>query len=128
MIGWINRNNRFTRIVAFLLAIHLLNFSIDPEDPQPLHLPEDLSINEIESFAEFIAEVVLGFTDAFAETEEQDTSETTLDSSSSVHYTPPGSDNTIPGIATRVANEYFITDDIGYALLAREISSPPPEA
>ena len=62
----------FTRIFIVALALHLFNLSIDPQDKYPDWAPEDLSVNEIESFTEFFAEVILGKTNAFKEHDERD--------------------------------------------------------
>jgi hypothetical protein len=66
------------RIVAFLLALHIFNFSIDSKDAHPDHHGEDLSHNDIESIVEFIAEVIFNMPDAFAEHDEKDNEESTL--------------------------------------------------
>ena len=62
----------FTRIFIVALALHLFNLSIDPQDKHPDWAPEDLSVNEIESFTEFFTEVILGKTNAFKEHDEHD--------------------------------------------------------
>lgn len=68
----LNRHNPFTRLLCLLLALHFLNLSIDPRDPNPDSVPEDLSLNDIESVTEFFAEVVLNRVDAFQEHDERD--------------------------------------------------------
>jgi hypothetical protein len=65
-------HNFFTRLLCLLLALHFLNFSIDSKDLHPDSTPEDLSFNDIESVAEFFAEVVLKHHDAFKEHDEKD--------------------------------------------------------
>src|SRR5690606_27454254 len=64
--------NRFCFLVRMLFVIHFLNVSIDARDPKPDTIPEDLALNDIESLAEFIAEVVLNCQDAFTEHDEHD--------------------------------------------------------
>lgn len=63
---------RFYRIFCLIFALHFLNLSIDPKDPDPDSIPEDLTINDIESIAEFFAEVVFGWKNAFEEQDERD--------------------------------------------------------
>ena len=63
---------RFYRIICLLLALHFFNFSVDPRDPNPDSIPEDLSFNEMESFTELIVENLLGWNDAFEEHDEDD--------------------------------------------------------
>lgn len=60
------------RAICFLLAVYLFNFSIDSRDAHPDTVAEDLSINDIESFFEFMAEHVMGIDNAVAEHEERD--------------------------------------------------------
>ena len=67
-----NRYGHITRLFCFLLALHFFNFSIDPKDVHPDSMPEDLSINDIESVVEFLAEVVFNHKDAFVEHDEKD--------------------------------------------------------
>jgi hypothetical protein len=54
------------------MALYFLNFSIDSRDPNPDCVPEDLSINDIESVTEFVAEVVFNRVNAFQEHDEKD--------------------------------------------------------
>jgi hypothetical protein len=60
------------RIFSFLMALHVLNLSIDTRDANPDCVPEDLSINDQETVFEFIMEYVLGYDNAVAEHDEQD--------------------------------------------------------
>ncbi len=55
------------------MGLFLLNMSVDMEDPNPEHIPEDLSINDQESIIEIIVEQVLGYEDAFKEYDDHDT-------------------------------------------------------
>lgn len=66
------RNSIVVRLLCLLLAGLFLNFSVDPRDADPDSVPEDLSINDIESFAELLAEVVFEWNNAFEEHDERD--------------------------------------------------------
>lgn len=55
------------------MALHILNCSIDTPDAQPDCIPENLSINDIESISELILEDVFGIDNAIAERDEHDT-------------------------------------------------------
>ena len=57
------------------MALHILNFSIDSPDALPDDTPEDLRINDIESFSELLIERILGFDNFIAEHDEQDSEE-----------------------------------------------------
>jgi hypothetical protein len=56
-----------------LMALHILNCSIDTPDAQPDSIPENLSYNDIESISELVLEQILGFENAIAEHDEHDT-------------------------------------------------------
>lgn len=55
------------------MGLYLLNISVDTADPNPEHIPEDLSINDQESIVEIVIEKVLGFEDAIKEYDDHDT-------------------------------------------------------
>ena len=55
------------------MGLYLLNISVDTADPNPEHIPEDLSFNDQESIVEIIVEKVLGFEDAIKEYDDHDT-------------------------------------------------------
>lgn len=65
------------RILCFLMALHVLNISIDTPDRTTLSgrattYHKDLSINEIESISEFVLEKCLGMADAIPEHDDPD--------------------------------------------------------
>lgn len=67
------RNSIFTKILWGLIGLYLLNISVDAEDLNPEHIPENLSFNDQESIVEIIVEKVLGFEDAIREYDDHDT-------------------------------------------------------
>ncbi|UTW68277.1 hypothetical protein KFE94_13080 [bacterium SCSIO 12643] len=54
------------------MGLHLLNISIDAADPNPQHIPEDLSINDQESILEVVFEQLLEFENLFIEFDDND--------------------------------------------------------
>jgi len=60
------------------MALHILNFSIDPPDALDEGQAEDLSYNEIESVTEWFAEDVLNIKNAFKERDEHDQNNSSL--------------------------------------------------
>ena len=60
------------RLICFFLAAHMFNLSVDPQDIHSDSLPENLAINDIESFTELVAEIVFKKVDAFGEHDEKD--------------------------------------------------------
>jgi len=67
------RNSVFTKILWGLIGLHLLNISVDTADPNPEHIPEDLTINDQESIIEIVLEKVLGYENAIKEYDDHDT-------------------------------------------------------
>ncbi|UII77647.1 hypothetical protein LV716_07730 [Flagellimonas sp. HMM57] len=55
-----------------LMGVYLLNISVDTADPNPEHIPEDLTINDQESIIEIAIEKILGFEDAIPEYDDPD--------------------------------------------------------
>ncbi len=56
-----------------MMALYLLNLSVDPPNPHPTHIPEDLSINKQESIIEIVVEKILGYENAIKEYDDHDT-------------------------------------------------------
>lgn len=56
-----------------MMGLYLLNISVDTADPNPEHIPEDLSFNDQESIVEIIVEQVLGYENAIKEYDDHDT-------------------------------------------------------
>ncbi|GAA3784126.1 hypothetical protein GCM10022271_15590 [Corallibacter vietnamensis] len=67
------RNSVFTKILWGIMGLYMLNISVDPADPNPEHIPEDLTFNDQESIIEIIIEKVLGYEDAIKEYDDYDT-------------------------------------------------------
>jgi hypothetical protein len=65
------KQNNILKIVWIVMALHILNFSIDAPDILNENISEDLSYNEIESFTELIAENIFDIKNAFSESDEQ---------------------------------------------------------
>lgn len=66
-------HNAFTKFFWSALALYLLNISVDTPDLTSNLIPEDLSINDQESFVEIILEEILGYEDAIPEFDDPDT-------------------------------------------------------
>lgn len=65
------------RIFCLLMALHVLNFSVDPPDTHLYvtlsgEVKEDLSVNEMESIAEWTLEHLLNLTNAVPEHDDAD--------------------------------------------------------
>lgn len=65
------------RVFCFLMALHVINVSIDTRDQHVIYSEtgeahEDLSINDMESFVEFVVEDLLGMSNAIPEHDDPD--------------------------------------------------------
>lgn len=67
------QNSSFTKILSGLIALYLLNISVDIADPNPDYIPEDLSFNDQESLFEIFVEQILGYENAIREFDDPDT-------------------------------------------------------
>lgn len=112
-----------------VLALHLFNLSIDAPDARPDSVPEDLAVNDIESIAEFLTEVVFGCENAFAEQDERDSEKGgSLDfrkcylfSNHSVALT----DDRLPFVEI---SHVLVDGCQQFFSIARDVTSPPPES
>ena len=64
------RNKYWQTVVSVVITIQVVNMSVDAVHPSPNF--EDLTINEIETCAEFVLEVILGYDNAIKETHDHD--------------------------------------------------------
>jgi hypothetical protein len=116
---------RSYRIFCLLFALHFLNVSIDSKDRHPDFVPEDLSLNDIESIAEFLTEVVFGWDDAFHEHDEDDS-----DGHETIDFYKFYVSKTAETIAANMIGndtDPFVLKNSGDALGPQnDIHSPPP--
>ena len=63
------------KILWFVMALHILNVSVDPPDLLPYYVPEDLTYNEMESIVEIVLEQIFGLENAVPEHEDDDTNQ-----------------------------------------------------
>ncbi|HYG18743.1 MAG TPA: hypothetical protein VD816_07435 [Ohtaekwangia sp.] len=114
--------------MRILFVLHFLNLSIDARDPKPDTIPENLAMNDIESLAEFIAEVVFNWRDAFAEHDERDNDGG--GAADFFKFYPSGlKEINVAGNSYKPSVKVFFIIDSGNTLPAmRDIVSPPPRA
>ncbi|SEB45281.1 hypothetical protein SAMN05192540_0356 [Maribacter dokdonensis] len=67
------RNNFFSKFFWLFMGLYMLNISVDTADPNPQHIPEDLTFNDQESIIEVILEQILGYENAIQEYDDNDT-------------------------------------------------------
>jgi hypothetical protein len=110
------------------MAFHVFNISVDMPDAQPDYLPEDLTINDMESVIEIVLEKCLGIENAVVERDETgDESETIqlLKEFQLCCTTFPELQFSNPVIVLALTNGY---QERGYFQYFKEINPPPPKA
>ncbi len=110
------------------MSIYLLNISVDTADPNPEHLPEDLSINDQESFIELVVEQVLGYEDAFKEYDDIDTEEHNKKTNIKIDLT----NHFITEVALSInfsetGRQYFLNYTDFLASGCQQLDFPPPK-
>lgn len=123
------------RIFCWLMAIHVINFSIDPPDPfSPKAFTsaggENLAFNEMESIGEIILEKVLNIPNAIPEQDDPD-HPLSIKLIKSIYYWMNPSANTlfqdtppILMVLTQLKNFRYSFPHSSHAV---EIESPPPQ-
>ncbi len=64
------REHIISKIICLLLALHIFNVCVDSPDAQPAYIPEDLSVNEMESVVEIVLEKGFEIENAISEHDE----------------------------------------------------------
>ncbi len=123
------RNHIISRIFCVLMALHIFNMCVDTPDAEPESVPEDLTINDMESIVEIVLEKGFGIDNAIAEHDEPDES----DSGSfemSKEFKVYSHQVTLKILSPEVI---FVThnsdySDPYYSAFVNEITPPPPKA
>ena len=82
------KHSTVTRYLCGLMALYLLNISVDTVDAYPNRAAEDLSFNDQESIVEIVVEKVLGFEDAIEEHDDPDTENHTKKNNFKIDFVP----------------------------------------
>lgn len=109
----------------FALALYLLNGSVDFQDQRIANYREDLTINEIESFAELIIEEIVCIDNFFEEQSEAD-SEPTTKGANTLKYLVPNS-LILPIKPVDVAMSFYSREIVFYYFTDSTILTPPPQ-
>jgi len=123
------RNSILTKTFWGLMGLYLFNISVDTADPNPEHIPEDLSFNDQESIVEIILEQVLGFEDSIKEYDDHDTEDYQKKKSAKIDVLVQlhiDNKNLLQGTGQkRVPFPYLKAQLISRF---KEVDSPPPKA
>lgn len=111
------------------MAVYLFNISVDTADPSPDYLPEDLSINDQESFVELILEKVLGYENAIKEYDDPDAEEHTQQENTKIEcLLLPSRAKENACLAVTEKGRLYLDHTAPLSSGFREIDSPPPKA
>jgi len=120
-----NSYRAFCRVVALMLAFHFLNCSIDGRDMNPDFVAEDLRYNDIETFAEFLAEDVLNCYDAFEEHDEKDDESGRSFDFNSYYFS--NSEPVLNEVRIFLTSVEFNTSALRFIPdVSRDVAAPPP--
>lgn len=125
------REHSAFRVLWMVLALHILNCSVDTADPQPDSVPEDLSINDMESIVEIVLEQVCHIDNAIAEHDENDTDDDSggLTIKKGIDLSYYGNHSKISfSSATTIICKYSNYKDNFYSQFHPELTTPPPKA
>ena len=111
------------------MALHIFNISVDTPDAQPESVPEDLSINDMESVVEIVLEKGLGIDNAIAEHDEPDESDAqNFEMSKEFKVCPSSNFTAIVNFETTIINIRSPYKEPHYSTFVHEINPPPPKA
>lgn len=122
-----NPYTAFCRVLALVLAFHFLNCSIDGRDRNPDFVAEDLRYNDIETFAEFFAEVVLNCHDAFQEYDEKDDESGRSFDFHQYYFSNPAL-VVNKALMSSISIEYNNSETESLSCVSRDVIAPPPKA
>lgn len=120
--------NHISRLFAFVIALQILNMSIDaPNAQMPAENPSADNFNYIDTFVEYVAEVVLKYDNAIPESKDRQQKELQQHKQFEVVFqkiTP-----IIISFAEEKSEKHFrnLTDKYAYQFI-KEINPPPPKA
>lgn len=120
------RHSHFARLICFLMALHFLNYSIDPRDLHPDSHPEDLKFNDIETITELLAEVILEKKNVFEEHEEKDNYDGNSSANHKFYYTSLVA-LTIHSPQALSTKKFTISNTRFIQSLSTSVTSPPPK-
>lgn len=114
------------RFLCAVLALHILNISVDTPDAQPDNIRENLSINDMESIAEIVLEQVLDIDNAIPEHDESDNGKINL--KTAIDFFVPKFSVELAVINYYLLNNSSQYKENFYQQFQTELNSPPPEA
>lgn len=122
------REHIIFRFLCAVLALHILNISVDTPDAQPDNIREDLSINDMESIAEIVLEQVLGIDNAIPEHDESDNNNGKINLKTGIDFFIQNFSVKFTDINNCLLNKPSQYKETYSEQFQTELNSPPPEA
>jgi len=116
------------RFLWVVLALHILNISVDTPDRQPDHVSEDLSYNDMESITEIVLEQVLCIDNAIPEHDEPDNDNGKTNLKTAIDFFISKFSVKLADISYYLLNNPSQYKENFYQQFHSELNSPPPEA
>ncbi|TDD73778.1 hypothetical protein [Flavobacterium caseinilyticum] len=123
------RNTLLIRYFWGFMSLYFLNCCVDSADVQPNYVPENLTYNDQESIIEIIVEKLLGYDNAIAEYDDNDTNENIagkITFSLGIFVVPSAFFHINPKFLT-LKNQYLSGQNLIILIPFFEINTPPPE-
>ncbi|MFC4232399.1 hypothetical protein ACFOW1_10885 [Parasediminibacterium paludis] len=121
-----------SKYLLFILAIQILNISVDAIDFHPIYNPHSTAnsdFNDINSAVEYISEIVLGYKDAFPEIQKQGEQKNTQSIKHNVIkiYEPKPFHFSVDQQFITVVSFVYPLDEKYSFLFSKDVTPPPPK-
>ncbi|WP_289039815.1 hypothetical protein [uncultured Zobellia sp.] len=111
------------------MGLYLLNLSVDPADPNPAYIPEDLTINDQESIVEIIIEKILGYENAIEECDDNDTTDHNKNTNLKIEFIANSlADSSVYYCFARTLKHQFPDYNTHLTNGYQKLATPPPKA
>ncbi len=111
-----------------MLALQVLNLSINAIDFKPAHSSHMEEFNDLNTFSEYFTEVVLGYKNAFPESVKKEQKQSQLQKHISIKLINPSVMVYITRENANAISFRFPEDENDTRFFSREINPPPPKA
>ncbi len=120
--------NYFWKGFAFIIALQILNMSIDsPSAQMPANIPGAADFNYIDTYVEYIAEVILKYNNAIPETKNRQQKELQMQKQFELVF-QKFEPITISFFEEKVEQRFLNPSDKYAYQFIKEINPPPPKA
>lgn len=119
--------NHISRFVAFVIAFQILNMSIDsPSAQMPAAIPNADDFNYIDTYVEFVTEVILKYDNAIPETKNREQKELQMQKQFELVFQKI-EPITISFSSLEIKNQFISYGDKYTFQFINEINPPPPK-